>query len=153
MTRKATPEQALERFWSQIDKSAECWNWTGRRNNGGYGNFYAGGYSHPHRYSYVIHVGPITKGLQVNHHCDNRLCCNPAHLYLGTKKQNSDDMVRRGRVVNGSRQHNSRITEAEIPFIRLWLRHGYQHVEIADAFGVSHSNIGCIHRGETWKHV
>lgn len=92
-----------ERFWSRVDKSGECWLWTGStyrapRNRTQYGHLRDAGKDWvTHRYAWFVTFGPIPPGKQVNHHCDTTLCCRPDHLYLGTQKENVADMDRRGR--------------------------------------------------------
>jgi HNH endonuclease len=87
-----------ERFWGRVDKSGECWEWTGSLGSHGYGEFgVAGDRVLAHRYSYELASGPIPDGLYVCHHCDNRRCVRPDHLFLGTARDNALDMVRKGR--------------------------------------------------------
>lgn len=94
-----------ERFWRHVDKRGpdECWEWTGqRKHRPGYhygvlrrprkgAPFYA------HRYSVMLHFGMFDRRLNVLHRCDNPPCVNPAHLYLGTQRDNVRDMLNRGR--------------------------------------------------------
>jgi hypothetical protein len=91
---------AEERFWSKVDKRGpdDCWEWTGGKLRG-YGIFSA---AHGHsvranRFAWETSFGPIPKGKRVCHTCDNPPCCNPAHLFCGTQKDNVDDMFRKGR--------------------------------------------------------
>ncbi|MFE9735451.1 HNH endonuclease signature motif containing protein [Streptomyces sp. NPDC005863] len=102
-TRRGTvqpPQRATlqDRFWSKVRKAADsCWVWTASSRNG-YGTIgTADGKQYAHRLSYVWHHGPIAEGLVVRHRCDNPLCVRPDHLELGTKADNSRDMVERGR--------------------------------------------------------
>lgn len=97
-------EDRAVRFWSKIQKTKSCWNWTGAQSGGGYGvvsilfkgqprNFYA------HRVAYVLTAGSIPKEQYVLHTCDNKLCCNPSHLFIGVAIDNTKDMIGKGRYV------------------------------------------------------
>jgi hypothetical protein len=88
-----------ERFWSKVEKTEKCWNWTGSTARG-YGQFRNEllKMEKAHRYSYRLHKGEIPTDLFVLHSCDNPKCCNPEHLRLGTLKENSLDAVARGRI-------------------------------------------------------
>ncbi len=90
----------MKRFWDKVDKSGDCWLWTAGT-NGQYGSFGRGtreqGKELAHRMAYELTHGSIPKGLFVRHTCDTPLCCNPAHLELGTHVDNMHDMHARGR--------------------------------------------------------
>jgi len=93
------------RFWGKIDRSGGpdvCWNWVAKsrsKSGRGYGVFRNsdGRNEQAHRVAWKLTNGPIPDGLLGCHKCDNVLCCNPAHLFLGTPKQNTDDMLAKGR--------------------------------------------------------
>lgn len=110
--RHASPPE--HRFWSQVDKQGpihptlgtRCWLWTGTRlhRGQGYGQIAVDRVRYmAHRYSWILHNGPIPEGLQACHHCDNKGCVNPKHLFLGTSQDNQDDKVAKGRQASGRR--------------------------------------------------
>ena len=92
----------LERFWSKVEKSDGCWEWNATRNHRGYGKFRDTPHSEvgSHRFSYVLHYGPIPEGMEVMHSCDNPPCVNPDHLSLGTSKDNAEDRTAKRRTRN-----------------------------------------------------
>lgn len=90
------------RFFMQFvrsDNPSDCWTWVGAINSNGYGqlNGPLGNRIYAHRASYEMFIGPIPKGLFVLHHCDNRKCINPSHLFIGTLKDNTQDAISKGR--------------------------------------------------------
>jgi hypothetical protein len=100
MARPKSGYTLLERLLNNIiiDNVTDCWEWQGGKQNIGYGMIRDENKMRTtHRVSYEEHKGPIPKGLCVMHSCDNPICCNPAHLSLGTHKQNMQDMFAKGR--------------------------------------------------------
>ena len=90
-----------KRFWAKVNRSMgvdECWPWlasTGFRN---YGKFKINDtYVTAHRVAYFLAFGPFDESLNVNHKCDNPVCCNPYHLYVGTQADNNTDVIKRHR--------------------------------------------------------
>lgn len=98
---------ATDRLWSKVVKTPRCWVWTASTRNG-YGIIRVDGRTeYAHRLAYLANMGPIPDGLVVRHTCDNRLCVRPNHLELGTKADNSRDMVERGRSPRNPRAENT----------------------------------------------
>lgn len=91
---------AFEDFWHFVvlKRANDCWPWAGACVTGGYGRLTtADGYILAHRRSYELEHGPIPDGMIVRHGCDNPNCVNPRHLQVGTMKDNTQDMISRGR--------------------------------------------------------
>ena len=100
-----------DRFWNKVDRSGECWEWIAATAGGGYGVFRLDGRNVPaHRLSYAMaNNTPIPpRDMDVCHTCDNRSCVNPAHLFLGSRQDNVDDMVAKRRHFRHSQTHCKR---------------------------------------------
>jgi hypothetical protein len=159
MPRKSTP--VTERFWRYVEKSEDgCWLWTGARTYGGYGVINSGGRGgklvRASRLSYEIHHGSFDPALAVCHTCDNPPCVNPAHLFLGTAKDNTADMVRKGRASGGSppgEQHpRAKLTFAKAAEIRrIYAAGGIGMGRLAVQYGVSKRTVLNIVQGKAWK--
>jgi hypothetical protein len=138
-----------------------CWEWIGDRSQYGYGR--RGHLENgklkseaAHRLAYERAFGPIPEGLAVCHRCDNRACVRPEHLFLGTWKDNSEDMVRKGRSNKGERHGNSKLTEEQVREIRrLYIPRDPERgaTPLARRFGVTVGAIDDVARGVIWKHV
>lgn len=127
----------------------------------GYGNFYVN--SRPtgaHRVAYELAKGAIPPGMHVCHSCDNPPCVNPAHLWLGSARQNMQDCASKGRLParnplrQGARSTQAKLTDADIRVIRHDYRtRGLAQTAIAARFGVCQTRISSIVRGKSWAHV
>lgn len=152
------PHGPLEqRFWWKVKKTDSCWEWTGGKNEKGYGHIQRGGRGSEHllvhRYSYELHNGPIPEGLFVLHSCDNPSCVNPSHLRIGTQSENILEAYQKGRKVNpirrGEDHKRSKLTQEMVAFIRA--NESMQHVELAKILGVSPNCVRGVRIGRTWK--
>jgi hypothetical protein len=152
----ATVDDFVPLFWERADKSGECWEWLGRKNWRGYGQITSKWFKtvQAHRIAYELTFGPIPAGLLCCHTCDNRGCVNPAHLFVGTDRDNVQDMLRKGRSSRvGSKNPHAKLTEAQIPLIRQAWMDGALMTDLGREFGVSDSAIQEIVAGHTWRHV
>lgn len=156
--RKIHPVQRLFGNCNAQDGLDCCWVWQGSQfGNTGYGQIQYRGYPvRAHRLSWELIVGPIPEGLHVCHTCDNRLCINPRHLFVGTHKDNMDDMRRKGRenFAKGERVGVSKMTEDQVlEMRRLWATGQHRICDLARMFGLTHVPVICIIRRKTWKHI
>ena len=158
------PKTALksleDRFNAKVSHKGEneCWEWQGAKTHYGYGkirnNYKSIG---AHRLSYILHKGEIPSGIDVLHKCDNRLCVNPNHLFLGTQSDNMKDMFAKGRnrttPSKGSANGNSKLSERDIPIIKALRIEGKTYPAIAKEFRMSTYAIREICIGNSWRHV
>lgn len=160
MSRTFEPSHTL---LSRVDRTAgpdACWPWTGSRLYAGYGKFeHLGKTLSAHRTAYELAYGPIPNKLLVLHTCDNPPCCNPAHLKLGTQKDNIADMHAKGRAkllgrpkpnMRGIKHHQAKLTDAIVREIRSTSE---STRSLARRFNVARNCIREVRRGVTWKHV
>lgn len=151
-----------ERFWKFVDVRGpdECWPWIGKSRSAGYGSFRVGSLTDGTRRQIGAHrwVCARVHGMRPEqhalHHCDNRICVNPGHLYPGSPADNSRDAVERGRIGYtgnpGGRNPNAKLTEDDAREI---LRSTTKNVELARRYGVSKTQIGHIKSGKSWGHL
>lgn len=153
------PKSIVERFWPKVNKSDGCWNWLGAKKSNGYGQINAiQKYMMAHRVSWILNNGPIPAGSNVLHKCDNRLCVNPDHLFLGTQRDNLLDALKKGRVTRyhpryGEDNGISKLTVKKVHEMRRLNSLGMPFRELAKMFFVSKTAATNACKGVTWKHV
>jgi hypothetical protein len=142
------------------EPNSGCWLWLGNLNHNGYGTLAikvgeVWRTVRAHRASYEAFVGPIPSELDACHSCDNRACVNPAHIFPGTRQQNVDDCLAKGRngVVRGSRNGQAKIDETTARLIHARLRAGEGPAAISRAFSVSLHICKNISKGKGWQHL
>jgi hypothetical protein len=151
-----------DRFWNNVfivPYDRGCWLWFGcrQKHKRDYGKIERGargiGSILAHVASWFIHCGPVPDGLCVLHKCDNPPCVNPAHLFLGTRRDNAHDAMAKDRHSRGERNGVSKLTDAAtISLINLW-NSGCTQVELSDRFKVSQQVVSKIVNRQLWKHL
>lgn len=141
-----------EKFEKKINKTTDdkCWLWLGSIGNHSYGRLWFNGKRYlAHRLSWIIYKGEIPKNKCVCHKCDNPLCVNPEHLFIGTHDENMKDMSKKGRV-----RFVSILDESSVRDIKMKYRAGGNtYGDLAKAYKVSKICIEKILLGKRWKKV
>lgn len=144
------------------EPTSGCWLWDYSVTTTGYGRMRIAGKNEPaHRLSWELFRGPIPEGLCVCHKCDVRSCVNPDHLFLGTKADNHQDMVSKGRhrfpkpafVPKGEQSGSAKLTERQVLEMRRLGHSGRRYKDLAEKFGVSAGLVSMICNGLRWKHL
>jgi hypothetical protein len=148
-----------QRFWTKVQRAGpdECWLWTASVTGSGYGQIWE---SWPvrirwdaHKYSWILHFGPVPDGLWVLHTCDVKRCVNPKHLYLGTNSRNLQDALERGQKAIGSQCSFAKLCPDEVQEIRRLKQTGLTQEVLADQFGVSKTTIWRAYSGRAYKDI
>jgi hypothetical protein len=156
------PERVVRRLKNrrQVAGPDYCWEYPSR-NARGYGQLAWGrhqGELHvisAHRLAFLLEQGAIGADAMVCHTCDNRACCNPAHLYAGDSFSNMQDRVKRNQAswAKGDASGASKLTEDQVRRIKRALANGRKQREIARSFNVTEATITGIKNGRVWSHV
>ncbi len=155
------------RFRAQytVDPQSGCWEWGGSKSSTGYGLFWVNGrYEGAHRFAWAQARGPIPVGKFVCHHCDNRACVNPEHLFLGSAADNSADMVAKGRSPSGltpaaSRPRGSghamaKLDEISVQCLRaVHALNVFGRDQLAKWWGIAPSTVTSIAQRKIWRHL
>ena len=129
-----------------------CWIWNKCLNQNNYGVIRARGKNYlAHRLSFEIFKKENPKNKFVCHKCDNPLCINPEHLFLGTQKDNLKDAKNKNRMINGESHYRSKLKINDILEIKKMCKSGITQKLISKKFNVSESNISKINSNKTWK--
>lgn len=157
----------VARFWTKVNRGGadECWEWIGSRNKDGYGHVsFRGKVTNAHRIALSLTDGLWDSPLATCHSCDNRACCNPAHLWRGTQLDNMRDCKRKNRlnkiwrgrkalpseIARGENSGNSKLTEAKVKYLRTSQK---TLTELAEELGVHRQTVFKIKHHVLWKHV
>jgi hypothetical protein len=151
------------RFWDKVDRGGpvpahcpelgNCWVWTGAVTRWGYGKFSVSSrvWERAHLVSWVLGHGPAPQGLYILHRCDNPPCIRPSHLFAGTPKDNTQDMIAKGRWGNpaarGERNSHAKLIEAQVVAIRERFAAGELRAALAAEYGLTPACIGDIING------
>lgn len=154
----------MKRFWDKVDQReiGECWNWTAAKDRHGYGVFrFDKKLWRAHRLSYSLAYGPIPKGegyhgVCVCHHCDNRQCVNPNHLFLSSAKGNSANAAQKDRLGGPVGELSGRAKLSSKQVIAIRKQHSLGDIslhQLADKYRVHHTTILAIVKRWTWTHL
>jgi len=138
-----------QRFWSKVNKTDDCWLWTGYCNTFGHGVI---GMNNKlpfvHRLSWIFAGNTIPDGHVVRHKCRSKNCLNPAHLEIGTQAENMADMIRDGTSNKGIKNPNCKLTEEQVHEIRASTE---TNTLLAKKYNVSQPTISNIRAGKSWS--
>jgi hypothetical protein len=149
-----TPEQ-VARFWAKVDKSGECWIWTGALNRQGYGQAWDGERTRlAHRVAWELEHGPIPPGKSVCHDCpggDNPRCVR--HLWLGTHQENMRDCFRKGRVSQAPKPRGTHMTLEVAREMRAQYAAGATIAQISRDYKLCLKAVSGVVRNRTWREL
>lgn len=153
-TRPYLASDEVERFWSCVSRQSDgCWEWALGRKEDGYGRtLWHGRLTYAHRIAWELTYGPVPDGLCVLHRCDNPACCNPTHLWLGSRADNNHDRDIKGRQPPPKGDMNGRavLSRADVAEIRQRHTDGTTQSALAQMFCISRRQIQRIVRNESW---
>jgi hypothetical protein len=163
---KTNPSDFDGLFWGRVDSRTDpggCWPWTGSLRDG-YGRIHMPRlnpeekfrHERTHRIAWRLSNGPIPDGLFVLHRCDNRACCRPSHLFLGTCQDNMADMFAKGRNkvgIKGLRSANANLPDKVVREVRRMARDGRRFKHIGAELGIDPRGVSRIVAGTLYGRV
>ncbi len=146
------PDKTLsQRFWEKVNVGLPdlCWEWMAMCMPQGYGRFTVNAETRTpaHRIAYQLSIGPIPEGYDVCHHCDNPPCCNPAHLFSGTRHENMIDAFKKGRIAKGFKLPQTKLSDEQVDEILIRVASGECHHVVGGEFGISRGHVSALKRG------
>lgn len=153
-------QSSIDRFWNKVNLEpiSECWNWVGGINARGYGNFWINGkIVSAHRVAWEIYnLCEVPKGMWVLHKCDNKKCCNPCHLYIGTASDNMMDSIYRDKFPKdfnqGENNPSAKLSKEDVIEIRRLYETGkYSQMELSRMYGLNPTYAHSIIRRKKWN--
>ena len=143
-----------DRFFARVKKGDSCWEWSGIPRRGGYGQIMVQRQRwFSHRLSWTIANGKIPDEIFVLHKCDNPICVNPDHLFLGTAEDNAQDSVAKGRSSRGERNGMAKIKADDVVEMRRRYFSGETQVALAKTYKIDRGHLSKVVNGLSWKHV
>lgn len=147
----ANTSNTVVKFEQNFEKNDGCWEWRGITWATGYGRFhFANKDWKAHRLAWSLYVGSLKKEDCLLHRCDNRLCVNPDHLFIGTRADNNLDKTKKNRQSKGEMVNTAKLTNEKVKEIRA---SSESTAELSEKYGVSYDHINKVKRKEVWKHV
>ena len=146
----------IRRFNDKVFKTEDCWIWRAAKDPNGYGRFGIGYKVYlSHRIAYLIAYKEIDSNLDVCHDCDYPPCCNPDHLFQGTRLENMQDCVSKDRQNYGIKHYAALFQDQDILDIREAYREprSMSQRDLAKAYNVSRRTIENILNYQNWKHL
>lgn len=162
LEKTANSEEGRASFWKGVNRAGpdDCWEWLPSHTKHGYGLFSCTygrkkrKHLYAHRVSYFLERGVLPDELCVCHHCDNPPCVNPKHLFLGTRQDNTADMVKKDRQLRGHKVHTVKLTPEKVNQIRIiHFCEKLSYRELSRMFKVSDEQIRCICNWVYWKYL